>query len=239
MTDLLDTAIAAHGGWARWQSINRLSARVTIGGAIWTFKGQGGALNDVVVDLDTHRQHVEQTPFGAPGQRSIFEPARTTIVSSDGVALSERDEPRAAFAGHARETAWDDHHLIYFRSYAMWTYLTTPFLFRMPGFRTEEIEPWEENGEAWRRLKVIFPASIHSHSAEQVFYFDAVGLLRRHDYSADVLGGTASANYASELQEFGGLVVPTKRRVYSRLPDNRPNIERLFVSIDVHDLEMS
>jgi hypothetical protein len=47
---------------------------------------------------------------------------------------------------------------------------------------TKEIEPWQENGETWRRLKVTFPASIATHSAEQTFYFDQEGLLTRHDY---------------------------------------------------------
>jgi hypothetical protein len=35
----------------------------------------------------------------------------------------------------------------------MWTYLTTPFSFAMPGFRAEELTSWEEQGETWQRLK--------------------------------------------------------------------------------------
>ena len=46
--------------------------------------------------------------------------------------------------------------LVYFAGYAMWTYLTTPFLFVMDGVATEELQPWHENGETWRRLKVTF-----------------------------------------------------------------------------------
>ena len=40
---------------------------------------------------------------------------------------------------------WDDLHLAYFSGYAMWNYLNTPFIFALPGFQTEEIEPWDEN----------------------------------------------------------------------------------------------
>jgi hypothetical protein len=58
-----------------------------------------------------------------------------------------------------------------------------------PGFRTEEIEPWMESDESWRRLKVTFPDDIASHTREQVTYFGPDGLMRRHDYSVDVLGG--------------------------------------------------
>jgi hypothetical protein len=45
----------------------------------------------------------------------------------------------------------------------MWTYLTTPFAFAMDVVATEELEPWRENGEIWRRLKVTFPQSIATH----------------------------------------------------------------------------
>jgi hypothetical protein len=30
----------------------------------------------------------------------------------------------------------------YFAGYAMWTYLTAPFSFTMPGFNTEELARW-------------------------------------------------------------------------------------------------
>src|SRR3546814_3099699 len=81
--------------------------------------------------------------------------------------------------GMAREYPWDLLHLAYFCGYAGWNYLTTPFLFTYPGFETEEIEPWEEEGEIWRRLKVRFSPDIPTHCPEQIFHFDAKGLLRR------------------------------------------------------------
>jgi len=48
-------------------------------------------------------------------------------------------------------------HVAYFDSYALWTYLTIPFLYAHPAFVTEELTPWQENGEEWRRLKATFP----------------------------------------------------------------------------------
>jgi hypothetical protein len=101
--------------------------------------------------------------------------------------IESRDSPRTSFAGHVNETPWDQLHAAYFNGYALWTYLTQPFLYAYPGFVTDEIEPWEENGETWRRLKVIFPDNIASHAREQITYFGADGLMRRHDYAVDVL----------------------------------------------------
>jgi hypothetical protein len=128
--------------------------------------------------------------------------------------VAERSDPRAAFDGHVLDTPWDMLHLAYFLGYALWNYLTTPFSFAQPGYLSEELEPWRENGQTWRRLKVKFPAHIATHCAEQVFFFDADGLLRRHDYIAGVVGPGAAAHYTSEYREFDGIMVPTRRRVY-------------------------
>jgi hypothetical protein len=46
--------------------------------------------------------------------------------------VEERANPRASFAGHVLETPWDRIQLAYFRGYAMWTYLTTPFVLPEP-----------------------------------------------------------------------------------------------------------
>ncbi|CAN5310026.1 hypothetical protein BH10PSE10_BH10PSE10_18200 [soil metagenome] len=239
MSDLLDTAVAAHGGWDRWQRLKTITAHISAGGAALHLKGWPKAFADTRVSIDPHRQHTEFLPFAEAGQRGIFEAGRTAIVTEPGKTAGERPTPRQAFAGHQLTTPWDAQHALYFGGYAMWTYLTTPFLFRLPGFQTHEIEPWDENGETWRRLKVTFPANVESHSTEQTFYFDASGILRRHDYSVEIMGGTSSANYASDPKEFGGIIYPTKRRVYAIGPGNQPLTDRVAIFIDVHDIQVT
>jgi hypothetical protein len=238
MSDLLELAINAHGGWERWQQLTRLTAQVSATGGLWRLKGWPDALAYAALSIDLHHQHVEYSPFPDFGQHSVYEPGRTAILTSDALIVEERGLPRSAFGGHTLATAWDAQHLIYFSGYAMWTYLTTPFLFKLPGFQTEEIDPWDENGETWRRLKVTFPTDVHSHSTEQIFYFNASGILQRHDYSVEIMGGTSSANYATEPKEFGGLIFPTKRRVYAIGPDNKPLLERVAVAIDLDRIEL-
>src|SRR5438874_2453739 len=85
-----------------------------------------------------------------------------------------------------------------------WRELKTPSRFALHGDATDEIGPWQENGETWRPLKVTFPAGIATHSAGQTFYFDQQGRLKRHDYAVDISGGTPAAHYVSELEEFSG-----------------------------------
>lgn len=239
MSDLLDLAVKAHGGIERWNQLNKVSADIAVGGAMWHLKGWPGVLADSHVTVKTRQPYTEYSPFVKSDQKSVFEPARTAIVTAAGEVIDTRESPRQAFEGHKIPTPWDIQHVIYFSGYAIWTYLTTPFLFTLPGFKSEEVEPWNENGELWRGLNVTFPLEYPSHSAEQTFYFDESGLLRRHDYSVEVMGGTSSANYASEHKTFGGIVFPTKRRVYSKAPDNRPVLDRVIVAIDLKNIEVA
>jgi hypothetical protein len=113
-----------------------------------------------------------------------------SIETTDRRVVEERLTLRDSFAGHTHDTPWNRLHLAYFAGYAVWTYLDTPFVLAMDGVATEELEPWQENGEPWRRLKVTFPEGIATHNTVQTFYFGSDGLLRRHAYDADVLGGS-------------------------------------------------
>jgi hypothetical protein len=219
MNDLLKLAIDAHGGLERWRAVRRLDVGVSLTGALFRFKGQPQGLTDVVMSIDPHRPDVVVTPYGGAGRRGRFTPDRVWIEDTAGRVLDERNHPLTSFAGHTLETPWDQLHLLYFVSYAMWNYLTTPFLFTLPGFETQELSPHTENGDVWRRLQVKFPRDIPTHNGfqpggEQTFYFNGNGLLQRLDYTAV---GPAS-HYTFDHATFGGLSFPTLRRVVRRLP---------------------
>jgi hypothetical protein len=233
MKELLDLAVAAHGGLERWNSYRTVALELSVGGALWSLKGHAGLLTNATYEADLHKQRATLGRFGAPDRHVRFTPDRLVLETDAGEAIGSRDDPRAAFAGHANETPWDQLHAAYFDGYALWTYLTQPFLYAYPGFVTEEIEPWEENGETWRRLKVTFPDSIASHTREQITYFGPEGLMRRHDYAVDVLGGATGAHYIHDYQQVSGIMVPHRRRVYPRGGDNQRVPEPVLVSIDI------
>jgi hypothetical protein len=160
------------------------------------------------------------------------------IERADGSRLDARDDLESSFNGHQRETPWDDVHVAYFSGEALWTYLNTPFLYSRPGFQTQEISPIEVDGETWRRLKVTFPDYIKSHTREQISCFGPDGLLRRHDYSVDILGGARGLNYASDYRDVDGIVIPTTRRVYPWEGDYQRVSEPLLVTIDMADITL-
>jgi hypothetical protein len=235
MSTLLDLAVEAHGGLARWNKVNSVKVAASITGAIWFVKGKGDALKDVVMTVATKKERLAME-FVGQDKRSIFEPARIVIEKMDGTLIEARDDPEKSFEGQQRSTPWDDIHVAYFSGEALWTYLNTPFLYTHEGFQTEEIPTVQVEGETWRRLKVVFPTSVKSHSREQISCFGPDGLLRRHDYTVDILGGATGLNYASEYRDVDGIIVPTKRRVYAYEGDYQLVKEPLLVAIDMGEI---
>ena len=137
------------------------------------------------------------------------------------------------------DTPWDPLDRAYFNGYALWTYLTTPFLLAMPGFGVTEIEAWHEDHEIWRGLRAEYPPCIASHSSKQDFYFGPDFLLRRHDYHLDIAGGVAAAQYVYDIAEADEIRLPTRRRAYLRNSELQPIRDRLMVSIDFSDARFS
>ncbi|BDI32463.1 hypothetical protein CCAX7_45140 [Capsulimonas corticalis] len=235
MNELLETAIKAHGGLSRWNELTQARVEASLTGAIWYVKGKPDALKDVVMTIDTKSEHLV-TDFPGQDKRTIFEPSRIVLERADGTPIEVRNDPEKSFEGQQRETPWDDIHVAYFQGEALWTYLTTPFLYTYEGFATEEIAPIQVEGETWRRLKVTFPDYVKSHTREQISCFGPDGLLRRHDYTVDILGGATGLNYASEYRDVSGVIVPTKRRIYAYEGDYVKVPEPLLVAIDMGEV---
>jgi hypothetical protein len=232
MNDLLENAVAAHGGLDRWNQVESITVDASITGAFWHLKGKGDALRAVRLEVDTRRERLT-TDFLGQDKLSVFEPSRVEMQRRDGTLIEARDDPERSFDGHQVQTPWDDIHLAYFTGAALWTYLNTPFLYTRPGFVTEEITPIEADGETWRRLKVTFPDHVKSHTRQQVSCFGQDGLLRRHDFTSDVLGGTTESQlYATDYRDVDGIIIPTARRAYAGEGDAR----LVAVAIDMGDI---
>jgi hypothetical protein len=237
MNDLLESAVKAHGGLDRWNKITAIKVAASITGGIWWVKGKGDFLKNVVLTAETRRQHVT-VDFPGQDKRAIFEPSRVAYEKPDGTLIEARNDPEKSFAGQQRETPWDEIHVAYFVGEALWTYLNTPFLYTHEGFVTEEIPSIQVAGETWRRLKVTFPDHVKSHTREQISCFGPDGLLRRHDYTVDILGGATGLNYASDYRDVDGIIIPTKRRIYAYEGDYQLVKEPLLVAIDMGEITL-
>ena len=239
MTGLLDAVLEAHGGLDRWREYSTMEATIISGGKLWQIKGQPQDPAPRRMTVALQREWASVQPFGAADQKTDFTPERIAIEKLDGRVVAERGNPRASFTGHGFTTQWDPLQRAYFNGYALWTYLTTPFLMTLPGFTVTEIDPIEDKGERWFGLQAHFPARFASHSHLQEFYFDSDFLLRRHDYRVDVAGGFAAVQYVYDMVEADGIKLPSKRRAYRCDANGRLMADELMVSIDVSDIHLA
>ena len=238
MTDLFEAVLAAHGGLAHWRRFSSLEATIVSGGKLWEIKGQPQDPLPRRMTVALQREWASVQPFGAADQRTDFTPGRVAIEKLDGRVVAERTNPRESFVGHELTTPWDPLQRAYFNGYALWSYLTTPFLMTLPGFAAVEIEPIEDHGERWFGLQVQFPDQFAGHSALQEFYFGSDYLLRRHDYRVDVAGGFAAIQYVYDIVDAHGIKLPSRRRAYRCDEAGRLLEDELMVSIDISDIQL-
>ncbi len=82
---------------------------------------------------------------------------------------------------------------------------------------------------------MTFPESLFNHERTVTYYFDSrTGLQRRMDYTPEVAKGRGAAHYTFEHRSFGGIPVPSARRVLIR--DAKGVADRHFspIQLDVH-----
>jgi hypothetical protein len=212
--------LEAHGGLERWRSAREIRVHARSGGFLLRTRFPGNRMAEYDLRVTVAEPRAEFSPFPEAGKRTVFELGSARVEEGDGEVIEARDDPRSAFSGLAgvrRNFRWDPLDATYFAGYAMWNYLTTPFLLTRDGMTVREGEPWTEGEETWRRMVVEFAPALDTHSRGQTFFVDRSGLIRRHDYTAEPVGGWArAAHYCFDHREFDGLVFPTRRRVVPR-----------------------
>src|ERR1043166_5368777 len=137
MNQLLAKILEAHGGVDRWREYQKVEASIVSGGGLFPLKGIPQDPTPRRMTVWLHQQRSSVRPYGKPDQRTMFTPERIAIEKLDGTLVSERHAPRDSFAGHQMSTPWDPLQRAYFNGYALWTYLTTPFLLAMDGVDIE------------------------------------------------------------------------------------------------------
>jgi len=233
MTEALGRIFDAHGGLDYWRSLSSIDMELSAWGFLFTAK-RITPQRHARLTISTREPHVVLHDYPSHGQSAVLQGGwRVEIRNDDGSVVEGRDNPRQAFHS-GRLFRWDAIDFAYFCGYAMWNYMNLPFLLAHPGVTVTQSD-WQTTGT---RLQVSYPDTIPTHSATQELYFDESGRLSRHDYTAEVVGSWAkAAHLCRDYRQFGGLWVPTTRRVYPRGPVNRPLPMPTLVAVDIHDVQ--
>lgn len=241
MSGLLEEVLTAHGGIDRWQAVTSLTARGTFGGLLRS-RFPGNRMASFTVTVHLAEQYAVFEDFPDEGKRAVFDRGDVRIETADGTPIESRRDARAAFTGLSglrRNVRWDALDATYFAGYAWWNYLAMPILLTHEGVVVTEGAALAERGERWRRLEVTVPPGIHTHSPRQTFHVDAAGLIRRHDYEAQPIGGWArAAHCCSRYEDFAGLVVATRRQVVPRGPGGHALRHPTLVALDIDQIEL-
>jgi len=235
---IVNEAVEAHGGLDYWNSLEALEAEISAGGFLFTAKRRP-VLRRVRMLAATREPRFSFLDFPKPGQTAeLIGNSEVRILDREGKIIAQRKNPRAAFRGLRRLFSWDDLDFTYFGGYATWNYLTAPFLLTRKGFVIEALDPLPGALASLTRLEVTFPDDIPTHSRKQIFYFDDQRLLRRLDYTAEVVGGWAhAAHLCEEYRTFGGIKTPARRRVLPLLFGNSPLSGPKLVELEVHNIQ--
>ena len=228
---LAEKMVAAHGGMAAWERAATITLRMRGGGLLLVSKRQSRTMREVEVTVSTTGQRTLVRPYPRAGQVGIFDSGSVRVETESGNLVEGRDDPRPLFRKLRRQVRWDALDLLYFSGYALWNYVSVPFVLLGEGYGLEATDE--------RTLVVTFPEGVHTHCRRQRFRLDERGLLRQHLYTAEPVGRWArSVHVASEHREVGGLVIPTRRRVYPRGLWGRRIPFPVLVRIDIDGAEV-
>jgi hypothetical protein len=216
----------------RWNGLKRFTLQLSIDGDLMSRANRSAQFKNIVAEGCTRDQMVRLVGFAGPGECGVYRTNRVTIEDADGNVVRARQDPHQAFRTRGVDAQPDELDLVFSCGCSIWNYLTTPFILAHPDVEIEELPPWPEQNQLWRRLRAVFPPSFVMRSREQTFYFDAAGLQRRTDHD---LFGIKVADYSWAHQEFGGIVVPTLRRSLTLETNGRPIAGPSLIEVEIFD----
>jgi hypothetical protein len=215
---LLARAIERHGGWAAWRRADGVTLALTrLDGLVPVRKGVGRTFPlPSCIDVWPRRALAILHDYPAPGRRGVFSAGQVQILDDGGTILQAHAQPRATFAGWRKYRRWSPLDALYFFGYALTHYHSLPF--SLADARPLRLCRARSAGRALAGVEVELPSELHTHCRRQAFFFDDEGLLRRHDYVADIIGWWArGAHRWEDFVDVGGIPVARRRHVVARV----------------------
>lgn len=235
MHTLLDSVIQAHGGTNIWDGFTDLVTDVDLSGQLFEQAGWSVMLPQSRLLLSLRGQHAI---FLLPEGRGqiLLKPDQLTHFDADRKEVESMSSSSAHVSQLEQGFMRDSLPAAFFLFNVVRRSTTAPFLYASSGFVTEEIEPWRENGEVWRVLKVTFPSGDDLPSRVQFAYYGPDGLLRRLRNKVPSLGGLDLVEYVSSYNDVEGVQIPLLRHVFACDPDGRKIGDQPLGRIEFRDV---
>jgi hypothetical protein len=215
---LLERAIRRHGGWGAWQAMAGIALVPTsLGGMVPTVKGLGRTFPlPSRIEVWPRDGVAVFHAYPSEGRRGVFSSGRVELLDAAGSVTEHLDDPRRSFRGWRKYRRWSPLDALYFFGYALTHYHGLPFT--LVDARPLRLQSELGGGRRLRGVEVRLPPELHTHSPTQTFFFDGDGLLRRHDYVAEIVGTWAlGAHLWDDFVEVSGVPVARERLVRARL----------------------
>jgi len=141
---------------------------------LWAAKGQGGGPSTTSSSPRAcTKSEWSHRPFGKADRHSVFTPERVSIETDDGTVVEALEQPRGLVRRiHARDALEHAPTRVLRRHGDVDVPDATVHVSRSPDSQTTELEPWDEAGQRWRRLRVTWPSYLATRSTEQTLYFN-------------------------------------------------------------------
>lgn len=225
---LIERAVDRYGGPSMWRPELAVAIEApSLRGLVPWMKGHRRTFpTPTPIVIHPHAQRVRLPGYPTADRTLIYDHG---FVYDEGQPRPEVAR-RARFRGLAKLRPWSPEDALYFFGAALNTYLGVPFI--LADAEVLAVRRWRDLDAVWVR----FPPGFHTHGPVQGFYFDAEGLLRRHDYHAEIVGPLMyGAHFSSDYVDVAGLPVAQRRRVFGRFFAG-PRTIRTFVPVLSADL---
>jgi len=214
---LLEAAVERHGGWDAWKLLRSVSVTPkSLSGMLPWLKGYGQTFRlPSRAEIDPHAGRAVFHDYPTLGATGAFERGSITLTDAGGALVASIADARGTFRGWRKLRRWSPADALYFFGYALTHYHGLPFT--LGRGKPLGIHRVRYDGRGLRGIEVELPAELHTHSRRQTFYFEEDGLLRRHDYVADIAGAWArGAHFWTDFATVSGLEMARVRHVVAR-----------------------
>jgi len=215
---LLESAVRRHGGWDAWRALRTLTVSPkSLSGMLPRLKGYGRTFTlPSRAEIDPHAGTALFHDYPARGASGLFERGNIALIDANGAVATSIADARGTFRGLRKWRRWAPADALYFFGYALTHYHALPFTLGQG--KPLGIHRVRYQGRKLTGIAVELPADLHTHSRRQTFYFEDDGLLRRHDYVAEIAGAWArGAHFWTDFTTVAGLQMPRVRHVVARV----------------------